>query len=109
MDFIVVLKSLTGPHISFAGSGSLAAMGVFEAGFKKDLEVCVCERAVALWFRFKPTFLAFPFVRSSPASVHHTAGQLEDAKKLVHDAICAGIFNDLVRCSDVFWRATWVC
>jgi len=51
------------PYVTM-GSGSLAAMGVFEAGFKKDME-------------------------------------LEEAKTLVHDAICAGIFNDLGSGSNV--------
>jgi 20S proteasome subunit beta 2 len=46
------------------GSGSLAAMAVFEAGFKPDMD-------------------------------------LESAKKLVRDAICAGIFNDLGSGSNV--------
>lgn len=45
------------PYVTM-GSGSLAAMGVFEAGFKPEME-------------------------------------LEDAKKLVRDAIAAGVFNDL--------------
>ena len=40
------------------GSGSLAAMSVFESGYRSDLT-------------------------------------LEECKKLAHDAICAGIFNDM--------------
>jgi len=45
------------PYVTM-GSGSLAAMGVFEAGYRPDME-------------------------------------LEEAKKLVRDAIAAGVFNDL--------------
>ena len=45
------------PYVTM-GSGSLAAMGVFEAGFRPEME-------------------------------------LEEAKKLVRDAIAAGVFNDL--------------
>ncbi|EDQ85982.1 uncharacterized protein MONBRDRAFT_11380 [Monosiga brevicollis MX1] len=51
------------PYVTM-GSGSLAAMGVFEAGFRKDMSE-------------------------------------EEAKKLVRDAIAAGIFNDLGSGSNV--------
>jgi len=52
-----------GPYLTM-GSGSLAAMAVFESTWKEDLEEA-------------------------------------DAMKLVHDAICAGIFNDLGSGSNV--------
>lgn len=51
------------PYVTM-GSGSLAAMAVFEAYYRPDMEV-------------------------------------EDAKKLVHDAISAGVFNDLGSGSNV--------
>jgi len=51
------------PYVTM-GSGSLAAMGVFEARYRPDME-------------------------------------LEEAKLLVHDAICAGVFNDLGSGSNV--------
>jgi len=72
-----------------AGSGSLAAMGVFEAGYKKDLEV----RFLHLHAPHGCGWLRAARIDGCVVM------QLDDAKKLVRDAIAAGVFNDLVRYS----------
>jgi len=63
------------------GSGSLAAMAVFEAGYRANMEVCI-------WF-------ACSNIRYWPSL------QQDDAVELVHQAILAGIFNDLGSGSNV--------
>lgn len=69
-------------------------MGVFEAGFKKDMEV---RGPVPV--PFPCHVLELPFFMCSRLTLSPLRlCQLEEAKTLVHDAICAGIFNDLVRC-----------
>ena len=75
------------PFVSM-GSGSLAAMSVLESGFKEDMTVWSCllrspeKNLVEFWHGF-------------------FALQEEEAKQLVRDAICSGIFNDLGSGSNV--------
>lgn len=70
------------PYVTM-GSGSMAAMAVFEARWRPDLEVRL--------FSFFNPFLRKKFF----------AFQFEEAKELVADAIRAGIFNDLGSGSNV--------
>ena len=60
------------------GSGSLAAMSVFEARYEDDMDVRL------------PLVLSLPLL-----SLIFAVAQVEAAKELVKDAIFAGIFNDL--------------
>ena len=58
------------------GSGSLAAMAVFESRYRPNMEVNSLELflvSLCMWYI-----------------------QVDEAKQLVHDAIAGGIFNDLV-------------
>lgn len=65
------------------GSGSLAAMAVFEAGWKPNMEVsCPVVR-----------FLCLPLTKTH-LHIYMTL-QRQEALGLVTDAISAGIFNDL--------------
>jgi 20S proteasome subunit beta 2 len=64
------------------GSGSLAAMAVFESGWKANMSVRL------------PFFLLFNFIL-------FTFLQRDAALQLVKDAISAGIFNDLGSGSNV--------
>ena len=63
------------------GSGSLAAMAVFESRYRPNMEV--------------PIFYEY-FVIGMYVCV--CCFQVDEAKQLVRDAIAAGIFNDLVIC-----------
>lgn len=70
------------PYVTM-GSGSLAAMAVFESGWKPDMSVC-------------------PFVLSTPLILTELRRvQREDALAIVTAAISAGIFNDLGSGSNV--------
>ena len=74
----------------FTGSGSLAAMAVFEDRYKVDMGVSGTkhvERKQNLYF--------------FPEKIMFLCLQLEEAKELVADAIRAGIFNDLGSGSNV--------
>ena len=69
------------PYVTM-GSGSLAAMAVFESGWKTNMSV-----------RQRPMFIAWLF------SCRHS--QRQEALDLVFNAISAGIFNDLGSGSNV--------
>ena len=73
------------PYVTM-GSGSLAAMAVFETGWKKDMTVCV---------------FSIKFPSSSATRPYSICPQREEALTLVTAAISAGIFNDLGSGSNV--------
>lgn len=73
------------PYVTM-GSGSLAAMAVFESGWKPDMPV---------------RFLRAPFITQLNLTIQSHLTQREDALALVTAAISAGIFNDLGSGSNV--------
>ncbi|KAH0519122.1 Proteasome subunit beta type-7 [Microtus ochrogaster] len=82
------------PYVTM-GSGSLAAMAVFEDKFRPDMEVCRICGLRAQNPDKQHMNSVFISDLDPNASVPATGAQEEEAKKLVSEAIAAGIFNDL--------------
>lgn len=80
------------PYVTM-GSGSLAAMAVFESGWVKDMSVSAIRNMIKKCMAqcAEPTFWDCPGL----------CLQREDAVNLVVQAICSGIFNDLGSGSNV--------
>ena len=89
------------------GSGSLAAMSIFEAGWQPDLSVFFSFLFFFFPFLFPFSFLFFSFLSFPFLSFpflfqdSYQQKQREQAINLVHHAIKAGIFNDLGSGSNV--------
>ncbi|XP_034871722.1 proteasome subunit beta type-7 isoform X1 [Mirounga angustirostris] len=83
------------PYVTM-GSGSLAAMAVFEDKFRPDMEY---EKAFWTCLTQEPRralcLLHLTRIARTVASAYFTENCEEEAKKLVSEAIAAGIFNDL--------------
>jgi len=81
------------PYVTM-GSGSLAAMSVFETGFKEDMSEVIMHFVYLL-----VCFLIYSFIYS--LMIYSPIPSQAEAIELVKEAILAGIFNDLGSGSNV--------